>query len=391
MTEEEYEVSVRTIDHPGIDPVTALARLRSYTPGRACFVLESRAPDTDEGRYSIVGYRVRSGASLPPAADVEGELSAIEGEAPQETFAQSLALASVGYVDAQAITRAKGVRLHEDMTATGVFAVRSVVMLYDHHENKVHVAGRVQGKAVERLIWELEHADDIPDMEVTPGARPDKVQPQVGDKRLAARAGRVQTFVGEEIERAILREELVASMGDADGLDVYRALSALDQQRDEPHTHGFFIDFGATPFSRHNRIAGLSSTLIHQRRRGEEGPAWKSFLDTIPGESFFGSPPIEAARVLREVEDGGRLLWGAVVGYACPGGESTWMLVDKAIFMNGDSFVCNVGVEVNEDTDASTLADLAFAEAADQLAALVSAQKHAEAYPKPKVEVPQLA
>lgn len=390
MSEEVYEVSVKTIEHPGIAPTAALAKLMSFTPGRACFVLESLAPETPEGRYSIVGYRVRAGASLPPAANVQSELKDLESGDAQDGFAQAVALASVGYIDDQAMTRAQGVRLHEDTGAGGVFAVRSAVMVYDHHENKVHVAGRVIGKAVERLLWELDNAKhEVHDIEVTAGARPAKINPRLGEKRFKARAGRVQSFVGDEIERAVVREELLSSIGAAQGLDVYRAMVALDRRRDTPHTHGFYIDFGETPFTKHNRIAGLSSSLVYQRRRGEPGrgpagderDAWSAFCDAVPSEKFYGAPAVEAARVLREVEDGCRLLWGDVVGYACPGGEASWMLAEKAVYMNADTFVCNVGVEVAEDTDCSTLADVALEEASDQLAALVAAQKHAETYP----------
>lgn len=386
MALEEYDVSVTTIDHPGVDPSTALAKLRSYTPGRGCFVLESLAPDTEEGRYSIVGYRVRSGASLPPAADLENELSQLAGGTPQDTFAQALAMASVGYIDDQAMTRAKGVRLHEDMGSGGVFAVRSAIMLYDHHENKVHVAGRVIGKAVERLVWELEHAPDIPAIDVVRGAVPNGVNPRVGQKRLEAWGGRLQSFIGDEIEHAVLHEELLAPAGDADGLDLYRALVALDRQRPKPHTHGFYIDFGDTPFSRSNRVVGLSSTTIHRQRRGEEGSAWKSFLEAMPSEAFYGKPAVDAARVLREIEDGGRLLWGDVVGYACPGGESAWMAAEKAVYLNGATFVCNVGVSVEENAECSKLADRAMELAEDELAALAAAQAHAVKYPPPPRE-----
>ncbi len=385
MAQEEYEVSVRTIEHPGFDPRTALARLRTFTPGRAHFLLESLAPDTDAGRYSIVGYRVRSGASLPPAVDVEKELRELASGPRQDTFAQALALATVGFIDDQAMTLDKGVRLHEDMVTTGVFSTRSAVMLYDHHDNKVHVAGRVIGKAAERLIWELEHAPEIPEITVVPGAMPKNVTPRAGEKKFKARGGRVQSFVGEEIEMAILREELASFIGDADGLAVYRALVALDGQRQDPHTHGFFIDFGSnSPIGEHSRVLGLSSTPIHQQRRGEEGEAWPAFTKAVPSEAFYGRPPVAAARVLREIEDGGRQLWGDAVGYTCPGGESAWMLVEKGAFLSGNTFICHTGVAVDGDTDCAELADLAMEGAQDQLAALAAAQAHAVAHPPAK-------
>lgn len=380
---EEYEVSVRTISHPGFSPAVALARLKSYTPGRACFVLESLAPDTDEGRYSIVGYRVRQGASLPPAADVSRELGTIEAEAQHDSFAQALALASVGYIDGQVLTRAKGVRLHEDMTASGVFAVRSAVMVYDHHEDQVHVAGRVIGKAVERLIWELEHGPEIPDIDLDAPAPTPNVNARIGEKRLKARGGRVQSFLGDELEAAVIGEELVSSVGEADGLDIYRALTGIDRKSESPHSHAYYVDFGKGPFSGHIQILGLSRTTLHRRRRGEDHSGWSSLEAALPREDHFGTPPVDAARVLRDIEDGGRVLWGAAVGYACPGGESAWMLAEKCALLSEKTFICSVGVRVDGDTDCTTLSEQAHARAADPLAALAVAQAHAVAHPRP--------
>lgn len=385
---EKYEVSVRTIAHPGFSPAVALARLRSYTPDRACFVLESLAPDTDEGRYSIVGYRVRQGASLPPAADVSRELGSIEAEAQHDSFAQALALASVGYIDGQVMTRAKGVRLHEDMTASGVFAVRSAVMVYDHHEDQVHVAGRVTGKAVERLIWELEHGPEIPDIDLDGAGSLPKINARIGEKRLKARGGRVQSFLGDEIEAAVLGEELVASIGDADGLGIYRALCGVDRKSEAPHSHGYYVDFGRGPFGGHIQILGLSSTTLHRRRRGENHSGWSSLEEALPREDHFGKPAVDAARMLRDVEDGGRVLWGAAVGYACPGGESTWMLAEKGALLSEQTFICSVGVAVDGDTDCTKLSEQAHARAADPFAALAIAQAHGAQYPKPPEDDP---
>ncbi len=380
---EEYEVETRTIEHPGFSPSAALARLRSYTPGRASFVLESLAPDTEAGRYSIVGYRVRQAAAFPPGSDVPGELTSIEAEAERDSFAHALALASVGYIDAQVVMHQKGVKPHEDLASSAMFAVRSAVMVYDHHKGEVHVAGRVIGKAVDRLLWELEHGPEELELDLDAEAALPPLNARIGDKRLRARGGRVQSFLGDELELAVMTEELVASIGAADDLDIYRALVGIDRKRSAPHSHAFYVDFGKSPFGAHVRILGLSSTTLHRRRRGQTRAAWAAIEETLPLREDFGAPAVEAARMLRDIEDGGRVLLGSAVGYSCPGGESAWMRADKCALLQEQAYVCTVGLPIDADTDVSGLAEEARRRAADPMTALALAQAHAAKHPKP--------
>ena len=65
----DLEVNHRLIDYPAFEPAEAYARLRSYTPDRPSFLLESFGRDSPEGRHSLVGYRIRRAEDLPPGAD----------------------------------------------------------------------------------------------------------------------------------------------------------------------------------------------------------------------------------------------------------------------------------------------------------------------------------
>ena len=106
------ELESRVVDDPGIDPLTVYAKLRTLTPGRASYLLEALDRDHPEGRYSVVGYRVRQGGLMPPGVDAfRGLDDEMRGMDRPATVAEAMARSSVGYLSANSAWMKRGVRL----------------------------------------------------------------------------------------------------------------------------------------------------------------------------------------------------------------------------------------------------------------------------------------
>ena len=74
----EFEYASETVEAK-VTPLEAFARLRTFTPERACFLFQSHDPDSPEGRYSIVGYRIRRREMVSPHQSVVSLLNELEG------------------------------------------------------------------------------------------------------------------------------------------------------------------------------------------------------------------------------------------------------------------------------------------------------------------------
>ncbi len=365
------EISVKTIEPPGFDAATAYAKLRTYTPGRGSFLLESFAPDTPAGRYSVVGYRMRRMELMPPGADAIGHAAGDLEDAPAPaSFAAAMAHAMVGYVTASSAFLRLGIGLCSDDGPAAHFLVGTTVMVFDHQRDEVVVAGPTKGNVMERCIWEVTHGPEIePFPTPAEGGEPEDLRADPADEQLAAKAARAKPFVEDELDSLVLAQTFGTPQGEASPFDAYRALRGLSSA-----PHGFFIDFGAAPGAPETQIAGVSHEPLHLRRR-DGGSTMAAALDeALPHPSTTGTPPAQAAKLIRRLEDNSRQAWGGAVGYLCPGGEAAFMLADQLIMATGGHFWCTSGATLKADTHALTLPAALRDNARVALAAIRAAQ-----------------
>ena len=157
------EIQIKTVNDLGLDAATAFAKLRTFTPGRGAFLIEALRPDGDDHRYSIVGYRALRAELMPPGVEpVATQTKDMASLARPEQLAAAIASGSVGFASYGAATLKRGLRVYDDEQCAGYFLLGCTVMVFDHKENTVTVAGRRKGNLVERCIYEATHAPDAP-------------------------------------------------------------------------------------------------------------------------------------------------------------------------------------------------------------------------------------
>ena len=370
MADDELEVRSAEV---AVDPLTAYARLRSYTPGRGSFLFESRSPadaeaDGDDGRYSIVGYRVRGGEMIPPGHDAISILGQRDEEEAPATFTEALALGTVGYVGGSSALMHHRVPLFEDEGAAGQFNVAAVVMVFDHHDGKVTVAGRKKGKQVERCLWELEHAPEVVTELPCDGRLPERLGPQLDDDKLIARAQRAAPFVDDELESLVLAQTFHVPLGESDPFDAYLAWRSSHAGR-----LGYFVDFGQSPMNPPMTVFGFGDRLLYSHRRGGDKRFADALHASLPSSDLVGSPTKLAAKLLRRLEDGARHVWGGSIGYMCPGGEAAMILLDDAVCAQAGAYWYSRPLRIVGDTACEALPELARSQAVDALSAIATA------------------
>jgi len=366
------EIESRVVDDPGCDPVTAYAKLRPYTPGRASFLFETRDPSHPDARYSVVGYRVRQGGLMPPGADAIDVLDKEIAVDRPETFAEAVARATVGYLSASSALLQRGIRLFEDEGPSGHLISTAAVLVYDHREGSFAVAAPKQGDQVERLLYELGEADaPAAAPRVDPAAEPEAMNRWFDADKLEKRYERAKPFLGDEVDDLVLYQMYVVKQNEADPFAAYQALRAGSEA-----PFGYFIDFGQSPMAPEIQLFGLGGQVIHHHRRqdGEAPPEAlaKALHAALPHPSLTGTPPDKAAKLLRKIEQNARLIWGGAVGYACPGGEACLMLADDVVFAQDGNFWVGRGQRVTAATDGSTIGATFDEEAKPTLAALAA-------------------
>jgi anthranilate/para-aminobenzoate synthase component I len=375
---ETHEIQVETIDDLGMDAITAFAKLRSYTPGRGAYLLESLSPDGDAGRYSMVGYRVLQADVIPPGVDpVSLQQEAMASQPQPESFAAALALGCVGYVSDGVAKHRCGVRMSDDEPAAGQFLVGATVMLFDHLEGTVTVAGKKKGNLVPRCIWEAQHGPDMEPL-ATPAsdAEPKGLATAMSDDRFAAKAVRAKPFLGDELTRLTLAHTYYAPLAGSDPFDVYRAWRAL-AAADKRGAFGYYIDMGESPVTPPMHVMGIADEVLFLKRRDQAeaaGDAVAAVTQALPHAGTTGEPPLVAAKLIRRVEDASRHLWGGAVGYFCPGGEAQLLFADRVITAQSGSYWHTTGADLCEDTDPLEAPALARRAASSGLGAIACAQ-----------------
>ena len=365
------DIDIRIVDDLGIDARTAYARLRSHTPEMASFLFESLQHDDGPGRYSIVGYRVKGGAGMPPGQDAYGALiHELEGLDQPASFAEALASAQVGFVSSSVANHRKGILLCKDEGPSAMFNIEATVMLFDHHTGQVTIAGPQKGGRVARCLYEVTNGPDLAELgEVDATAEPAVLHTETADQTVNARAARLAPLF-DELESITLSQVYLASLQDVEPFDVYRAQVALSSAK-----HGYFIDFGFVPVQPWVRLAGVSNQLVHQRRRGEEGSLDESVNNCLPHPCLTGSPVIDAAKMARRYDDESRQVFGGSIGFMCPGGESTFVLADDLVFMQNDGIWVTGVASIDANSDATQTAKRCREHARTRLAAVAAAAK----------------
>jgi anthranilate/para-aminobenzoate synthase component I len=374
MSEEAAAITLLRADDLGLDPRTAFARLRTYTPGRAAFLLESLAPEAEGGRYSIVGYRVRSGEVLPPGVDAFAvQAQSFEARPEAESLAAALAQGVVGFVSSSVASLWNRVRLFEDEGPSGVFVSGATVVVFDHLERTVTIAGPAKGRVVDRCLWEMQHGPDpAPLAPPVDSGLPATLHADVGDEKLQARAARAKAFVSE-LDALTLARTFTSPRAGADAFDVYRALA--ETATDGAAPHGYYVDFGESPVQARLEILGVASTPLYRRLPGD---APRSLGDgvraALPSRALVGAPATEALRLVRQLEETSRQAWGGGVGFVAPGGTASFVLGDEVVTAQHGSFWCTAGARVDAATDPLSVADETRRSALRRLSAIARAQ-----------------
>ena len=370
------EIVTLSLDETDLEPATVYAKLRSYTPGRASFLFESRQHDAPAGRYSIVGYRVRSGEMMPPAVDAIGaQLDGYARHDARPTFAEAMAHASVGFFSHANANSIHGIRHWEDESISGYFLLGATVVVFDHQERSITVAGRKAGRVAERCVWELRNGPEpAPLAAALAGALPVDLRATLDEEQLAARLTRAKRFLGEPVSELALAHSLHAPMRGADPFDVYRALRAASTA---PSL--YFIDFGSSPVTPPLQLLGVAAEPMVMRRAHADAGAAANELGAelracFPGRAVVGSEPADAARIVRRLEDTSREFVGAAVGYLGPGAVSCFVLAERAIAARGGSFELACTVPLGPATDPVAAARAARDAVGLELAAIRAAQ-----------------
>jgi anthranilate/para-aminobenzoate synthase component I len=202
---------------------------------------------------------------------------------------------------------------------------------------------------------------------------------RLDEEQLAARIARARRFLGDALQELALAQTLQAPMGEADAFDVYRALRDAGAG-----AAGYFIDFGASPMSPPLQLLGVGSEPHVVRRATDEGPSAAELLraelrSSLPHRAVVGSAPVDAARVIRRLEDTSRELVGAMVGYVGPGAQGCFALAERVIAARSGGFELGYTVPLRADTDPGAAARAAHEAVGPELAAIRAAQDAAAA------------
>ena len=367
---DEIPYDIRTIDDPGMDPGTVFTKLRSFLPGRGCFLLESRAPDKPEGRYSVVGYRMVRGGMQPPGRDAIEDLTGAQAEEKRpETFAEAVANADISVLSSSVASLKQRVQLYEDEGPSAMMMSRAAVIVWDHHEKTVTVAGRVKGNQAERLIWEMGNSPDVEaPRAITKGARPESTKVMLDAAVINKRARRAKSFLGDEVDEVMLANMSHVEQDDSDPLDAYRAWFA-----DSGAAHGYYLDFGESPAAPRIIVFGVTDEVVAVRRHGDETSLDELYHATLPLPRLTGTPPKMALKLARRLEENAHGHWGGAAGFIAPGGAGALVLCDRVVQVQDNAYWIWQGAMVTEDSDPQDTHDRIEAAAAETYSAIAAA------------------
>lgn len=110
---------------------------------------------------------------------------------------------------------------------------------------------------------------------------------------------------------------------------------------------------------RYASVAQMTSTI-----RGELGEGldvWDALAAAFPPGSMTGAPKIEACRMIRELEEGPRGLYGGVLGWVEPDGDAEFSVVIRSLQSRGGEARWDIGGGIVHDSQVESEWDEAWA------------------------------
>jgi para-aminobenzoate synthetase component 1 len=113
---------------------------------------------------------------------------------------------------------------------------------------------------------------------------------------------------------------------------------------------------------RYASVAQMTSTVSGQLRTGLD--VWDALAATFPPGSMTGAPKIEACRVIRELEQGPRGLYGGVLGWIEPSGDAEFSVVIRSLQSRSGQARWDIGGGIVHDSRVDAEWDEAWAKVA---------------------------
>jgi anthranilate/para-aminobenzoate synthase component I len=110
---------------------------------------------------------------------------------------------------------------------------------------------------------------------------------------------------------------------------------------------------------RYASVAQMTSTVRGELRAGLD--VWNALAAAFPPGSMTGAPKIEACRMIRELEQGPRGLYGGVLGWVEPNGDAEFSVVIRSLQVRGDEARWDIGGGIVHDSRADAEWDEAWA------------------------------
>lgn len=110
---------------------------------------------------------------------------------------------------------------------------------------------------------------------------------------------------------------------------------------------------------RYASVAQMTSTVRGALRPGLD--VWDALAAAFPPGSMTGAPKIEACRMIRELEQGPRGLYGGVLGWVEPNGNAEFSVVIRSLQSRGDEARWDIGGGIVHDSQVESEWDEAWA------------------------------
>jgi anthranilate/para-aminobenzoate synthase component I len=110
---------------------------------------------------------------------------------------------------------------------------------------------------------------------------------------------------------------------------------------------------------RYASVAQMTSTIRGELREGLD--VWDALAAAFPPGSMTGAPKIEACRMIRELEQGPRGLYGGVLGWVEPDGDAEFSVVIRSLQSRGGEARWDIGGGIVHDSEIESEWDEAWA------------------------------
>jgi anthranilate synthase component 1 len=299
LLETKKSVFRKTLVVDGITPVGAYSALRGDA-GEGSFLLESVVPGERWGRYSIIGYHPRSQVIVhgKPGVDPFQELKErIACGQPRETdVALRFASSHVGLLAYDMVHYATKVEpwpAGDAATPLARLIGETTVIVFDNLTHTATIAAR-EAVDVERAERDLSRVGPLPPLAAPdPAALPPDVSVNVSDAEYGDRVERAKEHIrAGDAFQIVPARTFSTPVGDADPLDVYRAMRVLS-----PAPYMYLLELPERPSAPAVAIAGASpETLVRVEDR-------RITLRPIAGTRRRGRSDEEDARLALEMQE----------------------------------------------------------------------------------------